>query len=64
MKSPVLPEGADAAREAAARLADKIRSGSITADVKAADEVKRLGLITTETCTRDDSRRTEGRGHP
>jgi hypothetical protein len=31
VKSPVLPEGVDAAREAAARLAEKIRSRSIPA---------------------------------
>jgi hypothetical protein len=56
VKSPVLPEGVDAAREAAARLAEKIRSRSIPADVNAADEVKHLGLITTETSTRSTSR--------
>jgi hypothetical protein len=38
------------------RLAEKIRSRSIRADVKAADEVKRPGLITTETSTRSTSR--------
>lgn len=65
VKSPVLPEGVDAAREAAMRLAEKIRSRSIRADVKAADEVKRLGLITSATCTPDDSRKNRGgRGHP
>jgi succinate dehydrogenase/fumarate reductase flavoprotein subunit len=63
VKSPVLPEGVDAAREASMRLAEKIRSRSIRADVKAADEVKRLGLIATATC-RATPERTEGRGHP
>jgi hypothetical protein len=57
VKSPLLPDGAEAAREAAMRLAEKIRSRSIPADVKAADEVKRLGLITTETSTPDASRK-------
>jgi hypothetical protein len=40
-----LPEGVNAAREAAIRLAEMIRRRSIPVDVEAADEVKRVGLI-------------------
>jgi hypothetical protein len=40
-----LPDDANAAREAARRLAEMVRRRSIPVDVKAADDVKRLGLI-------------------
>jgi hypothetical protein len=42
------------------RLAEKIRTCSIQDDVKAADEVKLLGLIATETCTPNDPEKKEG----
>ncbi len=45
VKTRQLPDDAKAARESAHRLADMIRRRSIPGDVKAADEVKRLGLI-------------------
>jgi hypothetical protein len=45
MKTRQLPDDAKAAREAARRLAEMVRSRSIPVDVQAADEVKRLGLI-------------------
>jgi len=45
VKTRQLPDDAKAAREAAGRLADMVRRGSIPVDVQAADEVKRLGLI-------------------
>lgn len=44
-KARQLPDDAKAAREAAGRLAEMVRRRSIPVDVKAADEVKRLGLI-------------------
>lgn len=40
-----LPDDAKAARAAAGRLADMVRSGSIPVDVQAAEAVKHLGLI-------------------
>jgi hypothetical protein len=45
MKARQLPDDAKAAREAALRLAEMVRRRSIPVDVKAADDVKRLGLI-------------------
>jgi hypothetical protein len=44
-KARQLPDDAKAAREAAQRLAGMVRDHSIPVDVRAADEVKRLGLI-------------------
>ena len=44
MKARRLPDDAQAAREAARRLAERVRRRSIPVDVQAADEVKRLGL--------------------
>jgi len=41
-----LPDDAKAAREAAGRLAEMIRLRTVPIDVHAAEEVKRLGLIT------------------
>lgn len=40
-----LPDDAEAARQAAQRLAEMVRRRSIPVDLQAADEVKRLGLI-------------------
>ncbi|MGO9319895.1 MAG: hypothetical protein ACLQBY_03705 [Solirubrobacteraceae bacterium] len=45
VKARQLPDDEKAAREAAHRLAERIRRRSIPVDVEAADEVKRLGLI-------------------
>jgi hypothetical protein len=44
-KTRQLPDDAQAAREAARRLAAMIRRRSIPVDVKAADDVKHLRLI-------------------
>jgi hypothetical protein len=44
-KARQLPDDAKAARAAAGRLADMVRSRSIPIDVQAADAVKHLGLI-------------------
>jgi hypothetical protein len=44
-KARQLPDDAKAAKDAARRLAEMVRGGSIPVDVQAADEVKRLGLI-------------------
>jgi hypothetical protein len=40
-----LPDDAEAAGQAARRLADMVRRRAIPVDVDAADQVKRLGLI-------------------
>ena len=45
LKTRQLPDDAQAARAAAGRLAAMVRRRSIPVDVKAADEVKHLGLI-------------------
>jgi hypothetical protein len=45
VKARQLPADAQAALEAARRLADMVRRRSIPVEVQAADEVKRLGLI-------------------
>jgi hypothetical protein len=45
VKTRQLPDDAQAARAAAGRLAAMVRRRSIPVDVKAADEVKHLGLI-------------------
>jgi hypothetical protein len=44
-KARRLPDDVKVAREAAGRLAEMIRRRGIPADVRAADDVKRLGLI-------------------
>ncbi len=44
IKARQLPDDAKTAAQAAQRLADMVRGRSIPVDVKAADEVKRLGL--------------------
>jgi hypothetical protein len=44
-KARRLPDDAKSAREAATSLAEMIRSRSIPVDVRAAEEVKHLGLI-------------------
>lgn len=46
MKARQLPADAEAASDAAARLAEMVRLRSIPVDVRAADEVKRLRLTT------------------
>jgi hypothetical protein len=43
-KARQLPDDVKAAREAALRLAEMVRQRSIPVDVRAADDVKRLGL--------------------
>lgn len=45
MKTRQLPDDAKAAREAAQRLAERIRRRLLPVDVQAADEVKYRGLI-------------------
>ncbi len=45
-KARRLPANAKSAREAAMSLAEMIRSRSIPIDVRAAEEVKHVGLIT------------------
>jgi hypothetical protein len=51
-----LPDDADAAREAARRLTERIRNRSLGVDVKAADEVKHLGLIAIPSASQKDSK--------
>ncbi|HTZ64646.1 MAG TPA: hypothetical protein VMB51_11125 [Solirubrobacteraceae bacterium] len=48
VKARRLPDDARAGQQAAARLAEMVGRRSIPIDLRAADEVKRLGLIANE----------------